>query len=372
MSKSRLQPIWVIKIGSAMVTNNGKGIDASLMGLWCRQIKTIKAQRYRVIVVSSGAVALGVKALRWAEKPKELNKLQAAAAVGQSSLMEGWRQGFSAVGLMVGQILITHEDAIDRTRYLNIKGTITALLEEGLVPIINENDTISFDEIKIGDNDTLGAMVANLMDAHSYVILTDQLGLYNADPRENNKARLINEISAFDESLVKMASKKGGRLGTGGMYTKVIAAQMAAKSGTTTYIAKGDKENILLDLVGGISQGTKLLPTRDPIEARKRWMLNQRQVKGTLTVDKGAERALMAQQKSLLPVGMIAVDGMFERGDVVACVNEEGVELGRGLANYNCLEAQKIIRAHSHEIEERLGFLIADEMIHRNNWVEIQ
>lgn len=372
MGKITNLPTWVIKIGSAMITNDGEGVDDGRMALWCEQIAELKKMGMNVIVVSSGAIAIGMNDLGWNERPKLLNELQAAASVGQTTLMNAWKRGFSQFGLNVGQILITHEDAADRTRYLNIKGTITTLLEHDLVPIINENDTISFDEIKIGDNDTLGALVTSLVDADHYVILTDQKGVFDSDPRNNPEAKLIDEASAFDERLVEMASPVGGRLGTGGMYTKVTAAQMAAKSGAVTYIAKGDEPGILIALAKGEEAGTKLTPTRDTIDAKKRWMLSQRQVKGTLVVDKGAEEALMVHHKSLLPVGVISVDGMFERGDVVVCVNEEGKVLGRGLANYNCLEAQKIMKAHSDEIVQKLGFMISDEMIHRNNWIEIQ
>ncbi len=361
---------WVIKIGSAMITNDGEGVDTSRVRHWCEQIAQLKAEGIEVVIVSSGAVAEGMKQLGWAERPQFLNELQAAASIGQTGLANAWSEGFSEFNLHAGQILLTHEDAADRQRYLNIKNTIGTLLTHGAVPVINENDTISFDEIRFGDNDTLGALVASLIEADIYIILTDQEGVYESDPRKNPDAKLIHEADAFDPRLTSMASSEGGKLGTGGMYTKITAAHIAARSGATTYIAKGDRENILLAIAEGKQVGTKLKALNCKVSAKKRWMLEQKQIKGHLIVDAGAEKALIEDGKSLLPIGVVALEGMFERGDIVVCVNLQGEEIGRGLSNYHSHEVMKILRTPSHKIQERLGYIIADELIHRNNWIE--
>ena len=368
--RSTEKSTWVVKIGSAMITNDGQGVDEARVHHWCEQINALQKLGIDVVVVSSGAVAEGMKLLQWDERPQFLNELQAAASVGQSALVNAWTKGFAPFGLNVGQILLTHEDASDRQRYLNIKNTVNTLLTYNAVPVINENDTISFSEIKFGDNDTLGALVASLIEADVYVILTDQEGVYEADPRKNPDAKMIHEADAHDERLLGMVTSEGGRFGTGGMYTKIMASHIAATSGTTTYIVKGDRENALVDIAKGAQVGTKLNADGSRITAKKRWILGQKQIKGRITVDDGAVRALLEDGKSLLPIGVIAVEGAFDRGDIIVCLDQSGKEIGRGLTNYHALEVESILRTPSQQIADKLGYIIADELIHRNNWVE--
>lgn len=372
MDERRTHETWVIKIGSAMITNDGEGVDQKRIAHWCEQIEQLQRQNIDVVLVSSGAVAEGMKQLKLTERPRLLSELQAAASVGQSSLVDAWKGGFQPYGIHVGQILLTHEDAADRKRYLNIKATLEALLAHGAVPVINENDTTSYDEICFGDNDTLGALVANLVEADRYIILTDQIGVFDSDPRSNPDAELITEADAFDSMLLSVASSEGGVLGRGGMYTKIKAAQIAAKSGTITYIAKGDRPNVLCSLANGEAIGTRLNPSKSKLAAKKRWMLSHSHFDGSLVIDKGAERALLERNRSLLPIGVIAVEGVFDRGDLVLCLNEEGEEVGRGISNYNHEEARKIMGVNSEEIKARLGFILSDEIINRNNWIEKQ
>ncbi len=372
MTKTAEKNTWVVKIGSAMITNDGQGVDEGRIYHWCQQIKALQDQGIDVVVVSSGAVAEGMKLLNWQERPQFLNELQAAASVGQSALVNAWTKGFLPFGINVGQILLTHEDASDRQRYLNIKNTINTLLTYKAVPIINENDTISFSEIKFGDNDTLGALVASLIEADTYVILTDQEGVFESDPRKNPDAKMIHEADAHDERLLGMVTSEGGRFGTGGMYTKIMASHIAATSGTTTYIVKGSRDNALLDIANGIQVGTKLNADGSRITAKKRWILGQKQIKGQITIDDGAVKALLEDGKSLLPIGVIAVEGAFDRGDIIVCLDKAGNEIGRGLTNYHALEVESILQTSSHQIADKLGYIIADELIHRNNWVETQ
>ncbi len=370
--KSTEKSTWVVKIGSAMITNDGQGVDEARVHHWCEQIHALQALGIDVVVVSSGAVAEGMKLLKWHERPQFLNELQAAASVGQSALVNAWTKGFEPLGVNVGQILLTHEDASDRQRYLNIKNTVNTLLQYRAVPVINENDTISFSEIKFGDNDTLGALVASLIEADVYVILTDQEGVYDADPRKNPNAKMIHEADAHDERLLGMVTSEGGRFGTGGMYTKIMASHIAATSGTTTYIVKGDRENALLDIAHGTQVGTRLNADGSRVTAKKRWILGQKQIKGRITVDAGAVKALLQDGKSLLPIGVVAVEGAFDRGDIIVCLDQSGNEIGRGLTNYHALEVESILRTPSSQIADKLGYIIADELIHRNNWVETQ
>ncbi|WP_026878083.1 glutamate 5-kinase [Ignatzschineria larvae DSM 13226] len=364
--------VWVVKIGSAMITNDGRGVDEARIHHWCEQVAKLHEKGIQVVLVSSGAVAEGMKLLNWHERPQFLSELQAAASVGQSSLIRAWSRGFMPFNLNVGQILLTHEDAADRQRYLNIKNTINTLLQYDAVPVINENDTISFSEIKFGDNDTLGALVANLIEADNYIILTDQEGVYEADPRKNPEAKMIHEADAHDERLLGMVTSEGGKFGTGGMYTKITASHIAATSGTNTYIVKGDRPNALLDIANSAKVGTKLKADGSVIAAKKRWMLAQKQIKGHLVIDDGAVKAMLEDGKSLLPIGVIAVDGNFDRGDVVVCIDQKGREIGRGLSNYHALEIENILQTPSSEIVDKLGYIITDELIHRNNWVETQ
>src|SRR5699024_8706521 len=335
---------------------------------WCEQIHALQALGIDVVVVSSGAVAEGMKLLKWHERPQFLNELQAAASVGQSALVNAWTKGFESFGLNVGQILLTNEDASDRQRYLNIKNTVNTLLQYQAVPVINENDTISFSQIKFGYNDTLGALVGSLIEADVYVILTDQEGVYESDPRKNPDAKMIHEADAHDERLLGMVTSEGGRFGTGGMYTKIMASHIAATSGTTTYIVKGDRENALLDIAHGTQVGTRLNADGSRITAKKRWILGQKQIKGRITVDAGAVKALLQDGKSLLPIGVISVEGAFDRGDIIVCLDQSGNEIGRGLTNYHALEVESILRTPSSQIADKLGYIIADELIHRNNW----
>ncbi len=372
MESNTERPIWVVKIGSAMITDDGKGVHQPRINHWCSQIVEMQKRGIDVVLVSSGAVAEGMKRLGLEARPRLLSEVQAAASIGQSSLVDAWKRGFQQYEVNVGQILLTHEDAADRKRYLNIKATIETLLSFGAVPVINENDTTSYDEICFGDNDTLGALVANLIDADHYVILTDQLGVFDSDPRHNPDAKLIHEADAFDDRLLGVASSEGGALGKGGMYTKVKAAQVAAKSGTITHIAKGDRENVLLELSSGEQVGTKLNPSKCKVAAKKRWMLSHTHFDGALILDDGAVKALLESQTSLLPIGLTGLRGTFDRGDLVVCEDQKGREIGRGIVNYNHHEVQQILGKNSEEIREILGFVISDEVINRNNWIEKQ
>lgn len=360
----------IIKIGSAMITNDGQGIDQTRIAQWAEQIAQLKAQGKKIIIVSSGAVAEGMQRLKWAQRPSQLSQLQAAAAIGQMNLAHEWDSAFQKHDIITAQILLTHEDAADRRRYLNIKATLETLLEFDAIPIINENDTVAFEEIRFGDNDTLGALVANLIDAELYVILTDQQGLYNKDPRKHSDAKFLSEVKALDPALLEMAGDTGGNLGRGGMYTKVKAAQKAAFSGTATWIAYGRHPNVLLAIANGDDIGTLFTPEQSVLAARKRWMLNQMQSKGEVTLDHGAVNALLTKGTSLLPIGISAVNGNFHRGDIIICIDAQGKEIGRGISNYSASEIQKIKGFASSKIEEILGFSISEEVIHRNNWIE--
>ncbi len=361
--------LWVIKIGSAMITNEGAGLDHHAIAAWVNQIAVLKQQGKQIVIVSSGAVAEGMKRLGWTTRPIELNRLQAAAAVGQMNLAAGWDAAFQNHQIHTAQILLTHEDAADRQRYLNVQATLQTLLSQQVVPIINENDTTTFEEIRFGDNDTLGALVAALLNAELYIILTDQQGLYEKDPRQNPEAKLLPEVDALDPKLLSMADSKGGSLGRGGMYTKVTAAQKAAKAGTATWIVYGRHQDVLLRVANGENLGTLFVPQQSVLAAKKRWLLNQMQAKGELIVDQGAVSALLNNGKSLLPVGILNVNGQFHRGDIVICRDENGAEIGRGICNYAADEVRKIARLPSAQIFEQLGFCISEAVIHRDNWV---
>ncbi len=358
----------VVKVGSALVTNNGSGLDHDFIAECARQISGLHAQGRSVILVSSGAIAAGMQRLGWAVRPHALHELQAAAAVGQMGLAQAYESSFSLHGLKTAQILLTHEDLADRTRYLNARSTLNSLLDLGVVPIINENDTVVTDEIKFGDNDTLGALVANLVEADALVILTDQQGLYDADPRSNPGATLIAEGRADDPCYEAMAGGAGSGIGKGGMITKIRAAQRAARSGADTLIASGRAADALLRVASGEDIGTWLYAVASPLAARKQWLADHLQLAGSLSLDDGAIGALHAG-KSLLPVGVTAVDGEFERGAVVACRNRAGQEIARGLINYSSSEARRIARHPSHEIESLLGYVDEAELIHRDNLI---
>ena len=373
MDRARLNQTkrWVVKVGSALLTADGAGLDEKLVNSLVDQIGKLRELGVEVVMVSSGAVAEGMKRLGWSERPRELHELQAAAAVGQMGLVQAYESKFQKYGLHTAQILLTHDDLASRQRYLNARGTIRALLEHKVVPIVNENDTVVTDEIRFGDNDTLAAMVANLVEADVLVILTDQQGLFDKDPRKNSDAKLISKANAGDEELEKMASGGGGKLGRGGMLTKVKAAAKAANSGAITAIAYGREEGALLQLFNGDEIGSVLIPRDEPLAARKQWLANHLKVCGSLTIDSGAVEVLQNSGKSLLPVGVIGVRGRFSRGDVVACVDENGVEVARGLVNYPADEATKITNTPSDKIESILGYLAEEEIIHRDNMVLI-
>ncbi|MGC3961950.1 MAG: glutamate 5-kinase [Rhodocyclaceae bacterium] len=356
----------VIKVGSALVTNNGEGLDLAAIRDWGRQIAQLRAEGREIVFVSSGAIAAGIKRLGWTARPKETHALQAAAAVGQMGLAQAYEGIFAEFGLTTAQILLTHADLADRLRYLNARSTLATLLELGVVPIINENDTVVTDEIKFGDNDTLGALVANLVEAEALIILTDQQGLYTADPRKDPEARLISNGHAEDSAYESMAGGAGSGISRGGMITKVRAAQRAARSGAHTLIASGRESDALLRVAHGESLGTLLHATSTPLAARKQWLADHLQLAGTLVLDDGAARALR-NGASVLPIGVVAVEGEFERGAVVACVDLEGREIARGLVNYPSSEARRIARHSSRDIEDILGYVDEAELIHRDN-----
>lgn len=360
----------VVKVGSALVTNNGAGLDLPAIDEWARQIAQLRKAGKEVVLVSSGAIACGMQRLGWTRRPHAIHELQAAAAVGQMGLAQVYESAFVQHGLHTAQILLTHDDLADRKRYLNARSTLTTLLELGVVPIINENDTVVTDEIKFGDNDTLGALVANLVEADCLLILTDQAGLYTADPRKDPAATLIAEARAGDPKLETMAGGAGTQYGKGGMITKVIAAKRAARSGAHTIIASGREADVMPRLARGERVGTLLLAETPPLAARKQWLADHLQLNGRLTLDAGAAKAL-AEGRSLLPIGVIDVQGEFERGAAVACVTEAGQEIARGLINYGSSDARRIARRASQDIEEILGYVDEPEMIHRDNLIVI-
>ena len=359
----------VVKVGSSLVTNEGRGVDAEAVANWCAQMAVLAAQGREVVMVSSGAVAEGMKRLGWAVRPKEIHELQAAAAVGQMGLAQIYESKLREHGMGSAQVLLTHGDLADRERYLNARSTMLTLLSHRVIPVINENDTVVNDEIKFGDNDTLGALVANLVDADALVILTDQRGLYSADPRKDPAARFIDEARAGAPELEQMAGGAGSSIGRGGMLTKILAAKRAAGSGASTVIAYGRERDVLVRLVAGESIGTALIASTPKLAARKLWMVDHLQLRGAVTVDDGAARKVRDEGKSLLPIGVTGVQGEFHRGDVIAVRSPGGIELARGLANYGSSEARLIARRPSSDIEELLGYAAEPELIHRDNMV---
>ena len=359
----------VVKIGSTLITNHGAGVDHALIRDWVGQIAALSKRGVEVLLVSSGAIAEGMKRLGWKTRPHEVNQLQAAAAVGQMGLVQVYESSFREHGLETAQILLTHDDLADRTRYLNARSTLTTLLALHVIPVINENDTVVTDEIKFGDNDTLAALVCNAIDADTLIILTDQQGLFNADPRKDLTAAIISEGKAGNPQFEAMAGGAGSSLGRGGMLTKVLAAKKAALSGATTIIAFGRETNVLLRLHAGEAIGTRLTAEALSLTAKKTWLAGHLKTGGTLTLDAGAVRALKQGGKSLLPIGVTAVNGNFERGALVGCVNPDGIEIARGLVNYSSNEAQKIMRRPTIAIEELLGYIAEAELIHRDNLV---
>ena len=359
----------VVKVGSSLVTADGQGLDHQALSRWASQIAELAQQGKQVVLVSSGAIAEGVARLGWSKRPHAINQLQAAAAVGQMGLVQAYESVFRTHGLHAAQILLTHEDLADRTRYLNARSTLRTLLELGVVPIINENDTVATDEIRLGDNDTLGALVTNLIEADCLIILTDQTGLFTADPRRDTRATLVANAHAGDAELERMAGGAGSDIGTGGMLTKILAAKRAARSGAHTVICSGHEDNVLLRLAAGEAIGTQLVAQQAPLDARRQWLADHLQLRGGLVLDAGAVKALREDGKSLLPVGIQAVTGEFARGEVVALVDGEGHEIARGLANYSASEARQIQGKPSSAIEAILGYMDEPELVHRDNLV---
>ncbi len=359
----------VVKVGSSLVTDEGRGLDHDAVGRWAAEIAALEAQGREVVLVSSGAIAEGVKRLGWKTRPSAIHELQAAAAVGQMGLVQAYERAFAAYDRHTAQILLTHEDLADRRRYLNARSTLLTLLRLGVIPIINENDTVTTDEIRFGDNDTLGALVTNLVEADVLVLLTDQQGLYTADPRKDPGATLVAQAKAGDPALEAMAGGAGSALGRGGMLTKVVAAKRAARSGASTVIACGREPDVLTRLARGEAIGTTLVAESATLGARKQWLADHLQLAGRLVLDDGAVRALAHEGKSLLPIGVVAVEGEFERGEVVGCFDGNGREVARGLVNYTAQETARILRRPSSDIERILGYVDEPELIHRDNLV---
>jgi len=359
----------VVKVGSSLVTNEGRGVDAQAIGNWCRQLAALAEQGRELVMVSSGAIAEGMLRLGWSTRPKELHEQQAAAAVGQMGLVQMYETKLREHGLRSAQVLLTHADLADRERYLNARSTLLTLLALRVIPVINENDTVVNEEIKFGDNDTLGALVANLVEADALVILTDQRGLYSADPRKDPQARFIDVAEAGDPALEQMAGGAGSSIGRGGMITKVLAAKRAAGGGASTVIAWGREPDVLLRLAAGERIGSALVARTAKLAARKQWMVDHLQLRGAVVVDDGAVQKLRDEGKSLLPIGVVEVQGDFQRGDVIAVRGAGGKELARGLANYSSTETRLIARKPSTQIEAALGYVNEPELIHRTNLV---
>jgi glutamate 5-kinase len=366
LSKTRR---WVVKIGSATLTADGNGLDMTMMSRWVDQLAELAKAGHELVVVSSGAVAEGMCRMGWSKRPAALHELQAAAAIGQMGLIRAWESCFAKRGLHTAQVLLTHDDLTNRSRYLNARSTLRTLLQLDVIPVVNENDTVATDELRFGDNDTLAALVANLVQADLLVLLTDQDGLYTADPRKNPDAKLIDQADASDPSLDAVAGGSAGSLGRGGMATKLRAARLAARSGTPTMIASGRHDDALRLIAAAGNIGTLLLPRQTSEAARKQWLAGHLQVKGSLMLDDGAVRVLRSSGKSLLPVGVTAVNGGFARGEVVSCLDAQGREVARGLVNYSAVESAKIAGKPSSQIKDILGYLDEEELIHRDNLV---
>jgi glutamate 5-kinase len=361
--------VIVVKVGSSLVTNDGNGLDQAAIAGWAAQIAALAQQGKQIVLVSSGAVAEGMQRLGWKKRPTAVNELQAAAAVGQMGLVQMYESCFSQHQLRTAQVLLTHDDLADRKRYLNARSTLRTLLDMKVIPIINENDTVVTDEIRFGDNDTLGSLVANLIEADTLIILTDQQGLYTADPRRNPDAAFVHHATAGDAALEEMAGGAGSSVGTGGMLTKILAAKRAARSGAHTVIASGREKDVLVRLSAGEAIGTHLEATQMKTAARKQWLADHLRTTGKLVLDAGAVKVLKLEVKSLLPIGVTAVEGYFDRGDVFACVDAEGKEIARGLVNYTASESARIMRKASSEIESILGYVDEAELIHRDNLI---
>ena len=359
---------WVIKIGSALITDNGCGLKHDVLDNWVGQISTLTERGIDIVIVSSGAVAEGLTRLGWKDRPNIVSKLQAAAAVGQMGLIQAYESCFQKYNKHTAQVLLTHDDIADRTRYLNARTSLNTLLQLGVIPIVNENDTVATDEIRFGDNDTLAGLVANLIDAELLVLLTDQKGLYTSDPRKNESAKFIEKADADDPALINYAGKSNAQ-GRGGMYTKLKAASIAAKSNTDTVIASGNEKSTLLKIADGNFVGTLLTTSKETLSARKQWLANQSHVKGTITIDSGAVLAIEKSGKSLLPIGVKSIIGEFKRGEIVSCIDGKGKEIARGLSNYSSMQAKLIIGKSSKDIQNLLDCAEEDEIIHRDNMI---
>ncbi len=362
---------WVVKIGSALLTDDGKGLARQAIKDWVDQLALLRKEGLELILVSSGSVAEGMSRLGMKARPEQLPLLQAAAAVGQMGLVQAYEEAFKCHGLLTAQVLLTHDDLSNRKRYLNARSTLRAIVDLGAIPIINENDTVVTDEIRFGDNDTLGALVANLVEADGLIILTDQAGMFDKDPRKNSDAKLLSSVQASDPSLDLMAAGGAGLLGRGGMMTKLRAARLAARSGAFTVIVGGRIEQVLVRLRAAEELGTLMLPAQTRQAARKQWLAGHLQTAGRLVLDEGAVAVLQKGGKSLLSVGVKAVYGAFRRGDMVSCEDQNGVEVARGLVNYDVEDAQKIMRVSSDQISGILGYCHEPELIHRDNLVLI-
>lgn len=358
---------WVVKIGSALLTNDGQGLDISRMQTWVKEMSTLIDDGVDLCLVSSGAIAVGLRTLRIDRRPQELPKLQAVAAVGQMGLVQAWQSCFAACGRETAQVLLTHEELADRKRYLNARDTLKTLSQFGVIPVVNENDTIATDEIRFGDNDSLGALATNLLEADVLVILTDQDGFFDKDPRVHPEAALIPEARALDDGLLGMAGKEGGMLGRGGMYTKIMAAQQAARSGAMTVIANGRVDGVLEQLRAGDLVGSLLYPDLKPQAARKRWLASHKQTRGVLVVDAGAAEALKAKGRSLLPVGVIEVRGVFDRGDIVAIETSNGERLATGLVNYGSTQAEEMFGKTTKQLNQSQLLMEGNALVHRDN-----
>lgn len=359
---------WVVKVGSALLTDDGRGLDEEMITRLVEQLVGLRDQACEVVLVSSGAVAAGIVRLGWKARPHLVHDLQAAAAVGQSVLVQSYESAFKRHAVVTAQVLLGHDDIMARDRYLNARGTLKTLLRLGVLPVINENDTVVTDEIRFGDNDTLAALVANLIDADALLLLTDQEGLYRDDPRSNPAAEMVRTCDVHDASLDAMAGE-GGELGRGGMVTKLRAARLAARSGTETIIASGRREHVVASVAAGDDVGTWLRTGKEPQNARKQWLASMVQIQGSVELDAGAVRVLRESGRSLLPVGVRGVHGNFKRGDMVSCRDPDGVEVARGLTNYGAQETSRIMGSASSKIEAILGYELEEELIHRDNLV---
>ncbi|MCC7005967.1 MAG: glutamate 5-kinase [Ottowia sp.] len=359
----------IIKVGSSLVTNDGKGLDHKAIAHWAKQIAALHQSGKQIVIVSSGAIAEGIQRLGWPKRPSQIHALQAAAAVGQMGLAQVYESSFAAHSICTAQILLTHADLADRERYLNARSTLLTLLDAHVVPIINENDTVVTDQIKFGDNDTLGALVTNLIEGDVLIILTDQTGLFTADPRHNKEATLVRDAIATDPQLQEMAVGTGSSIGRGGMLTNILAAKRAAKSGAHTIIASGHEDNVLTRLASGEKIGTQLLAQTAVLSARKQWMIDHLQMRGCIVIDAGAANKLTQEGKSLLPIGVVEVRGEFTRGEVLSCITTNGQEVARGISNYASIEARRIAGHNSNQINQILGYCNEPELIHRDNLV---